>query len=426
MSATASVHAVIVDPFSSGAEYAAAFAEFGVTAVAVHSRPEPPAVYIPSYRPGDFSEIYYHEGNPDSLAARLDALQPLCVLPGADSGVELADLLAARLTPTRANLPGLTAARRHKGRMMEALAAAGIPCLRQLTSSDRDEVAAWLGQTGLERRDIVIKPPVSASTDGVTRIRAGGDWRSVFDRQLGARNQWDIVNTSMVVQEFAEGEEYVVDSCSIGGVHSIANVCRYLKRRSDANIGVYDRMRWLPPESEEVPELAAYARAALDAIGLRTGPAHTEIMLTANGPRLIEVNARPHGGGHPRFCRTATGDSQLHRAVRAIAAGEELPDSYTLLRPTQVVFLISPRAGRLRNVEVLERIRELPSLHHLQLGVANGDYVASTGDLLTSQAFGFAVLSHPDPTQLDRDETLIRSLESVLEIEPVQQQRELA
>src|SRR4051794_24313292 len=89
--------AVIVDPFSSGAEYAPAFRATGVPVVGVLSRPEPPAVYLRSYRPSAFSKVLGIGDGLDALIGELARLRPRCILPGADSGVELADHLAACL-----------------------------------------------------------------------------------------------------------------------------------------------------------------------------------------------------------------------------------------------------------------------------------------------------------------------------------------
>jgi phosphoribosylamine-glycine ligase len=44
-------------------------------------------------------------------------------------------------------------------------------------------------------------------------------------------------------------------------------------------------------------ELVDYTTRALDAFGFRFGPAYSEIMLTADGPRLVEVNSRVAGSG---------------------------------------------------------------------------------------------------------------------------------
>jgi biotin carboxylase len=53
-------------------------------------------------------------------------------------------------------------------------------------------------------------------------------------------------------------------------------------------------------------QLAEVARVAIGALGLTDGACHTEIKLTADGPRVIEVNARL-GGGLAEVWRLATG-----------------------------------------------------------------------------------------------------------------------
>jgi biotin carboxylase len=52
-----------------------------------------------------------------------------------------------------------------------------------------------------------------------------------------------------------------------------------------------------PYDTEELGELIEYGLGALDAVGLRQWAAHTEIMMTPDGPRLLEVNARLAGAG---------------------------------------------------------------------------------------------------------------------------------
>ncbi len=79
-------------------------------------------------------------------------------------------------------------------------------------------------------------------------------------------------------------------------------------------------------------ELLDLAGETLRALGLEVGAAHTEIKLTSEGPRVIEVNGRI-GGGVPDMLRLA--DGPRHRqAVDArgarladrgrVAAGDQL------------------------------------------------------------------------------------------------------
>ncbi|WDZ83714.1 ATP-grasp domain-containing protein [Micromonospora cathayae] len=414
--------AVIVDPYSSGALYAPALTAAGVPVVAVLSAPQPPEVYAASYRPHDFAETVVVTGDTGPAVTRLRELRPRCVLPGTESGVEVADAIAPLVVPERANVPGLAAARRHKGEMAAAVRRAGLPVPAQLCTADPDEVARWLVASGLTGRDLVIKPPKSAGTDGVTRVRAGGDWRAAFFGLLGTRNQLGIPNDRVLVQEYVSGDEYVVDTFSHDGRHTVADVCRYRKIDNGGHMAVYESMDWLPPDAPEVTEVVAYARAVLDAVGLRFGAAHTEIMRTPDGCRLIEVAARPHGGGHPRFCRVATGDSQLDRAVRHLTGGT-VPTGYTLRRHVRVVFLISRAAGTVTNAEILDGVHTVPSLLHASIGVRTGDRIEVTTDLFGSLDLGFAVLAHEDPAVVEADHRRIRQLEGGLRVRPADDDR---
>ncbi|HZM76499.1 MAG TPA: hypothetical protein VFC19_12275, partial [Candidatus Limnocylindrales bacterium] len=102
----------IVDPYSTGAQLAPALRARGMRPVAVVSPGGPPAVSAADLRPDDFDEVYYADRV--DLFAVLGAQAPAWVVPGGEEGVELADRLAAALTPGRGNVVSLAAARRHK------------------------------------------------------------------------------------------------------------------------------------------------------------------------------------------------------------------------------------------------------------------------------------------------------------------------
>jgi hypothetical protein len=182
-------------------------------------------------------------------------------------------------------------------------------------------------------------------------------------------------------------------------------------------MAVYDSMEWLPPGEAEVDGLIAYTRGVLDAVGMRFGAAHVELMLTEDGPRLIELNARPHGGGNPPLNRHATGDSQIDRTVRGVL-GEALPAGYELHGHMLVVFLISRASGVVTNAEVLDGLRELASYHDGAVHVRNGQRIDVTKDLLNTLSLGFVVLSHESREQLYQDYEAVRLLERELVLEP--------
>lgn len=403
--------AIIVDPYSSGAQLAPAFLARGIDTVAVLSAPVPPSVYASSYRPQDFAKVIVDDGDLDRLVAQVGSLHPRCILAGCESGVELAERLAPLVVPEVANVAALAGARRHKGQMAEAVARSGHRTIPQVCASNADQVSSWIERAGLSGADLVIKPPKSASTDGVTLVPGGRGWKQVFDTALHSTNRLGIVNDSLIVQEYLAGTEYVVDTFSHDGVHTVTDVCRYTKVRNGTQMAVYDTMEWIDPELPVVTELVGYTRGVLDAVGVRFGAAHVEIMNTADGPVLIEIGARPHGGGQPRFCLRATRDSQIERAVRYFAGERDIPPGYRLVEQVLIVFHIVRQTAHVADVDGVARIRALPGYYESSHNFAPGDRLEATKDLFGSLDVGFVVLCGPERAALWKDYEAIRSIE---------------
>ncbi len=412
--------AVVVDPLGTGAEYPAEFGKAGVEVVAVLSRPEPIALYAASWRPERFRHVHVWDGDPsslDALAATLRAYRPRCLIAGSETGVELAEALVERVVPGTGHVPALAPARRDKWAMARAVAAAGIPHLRQLCSAEEAEIARWLAATGLDRRPVVLKPPKSAATDDVHLIPAGADWRPVFEQVNGKVNEFGIRNDGVLVQEYAEGTEYLVDSYSVGGEHGLVDVCRYRKVQRGDRIGVYDLVDFLPPDAPEVAPLWPYVRRVLDAVGVRNGCCHTEVIVTAAGPRFLEVGARPAGGGHQMITKLATGTNHIERTVAHRVHGTFDP-SYELVRHVCSVVLSAPRAGVWTNADVFDEVDALPTFHVKHFYYGTGDAVPAPAGLSTM--LGWVVLaadaSAAGHEAMQADYRRIRALERAVSV----------
>ena len=413
MTASLERYAVIVDPYSSGNQFARAFAPTGVRLIAVLSSDEPPEVYAASYKPEDFFRV--RVACAAELAPLVDELReysPICVLTGCESGVELAERLAPLLLPEASNAPGLALARRDKGLMAAAVAEAGVPMMKQICTHDFASVQRWRTDNGLTHRDLVVKPPKSASTDGVCKVGPDESLQRAFTRLLDKPNRLGIINDRVLVQEYLVGTEYVVDTFSHAGVHTLCSVCKYSKLANAHGMAVYDRMEWVSHDDPIIDTLAAYAEQVLDALGIAWGNSHIEIMQTDDGPRLIELGARPHGGGHPALCVIATGDSQVHRAVRYFAQGITPPRRFTLLKHMTVVFFRALAPSIVRNPEKLHALAGLRSYIDASIQVKEHQAVPATQDLFATLALGFVVLANDDPQQLADDVNAVRQAEA--------------
>lgn len=411
-------YAIVVDPISTGQAYPAEFARAGIEVVAVMVRPEPVPELAASWHPENFRHIHRACDHPDvaALASVLSVYRPLCVIAGAESGVELADALVHLLVPGTGHLPGLAAARRDKWAMAVATRDAGLPHLRQVCSADPDEIDDWLRATGLDTGRVVVKPPKSAATDHVHIVDRGADWRPLFDQIFGHINEVGVRNDAVLVQEFADGPEFLIDSYSVDGRHGLVDVCRYNKVRRGDRVGVYDLVDFLPPEHPDVAAVWPYTRQVLDAVGIRNGCCHTEVVLTAAGPRLLEVGARPAGGGHQMISKLATGTNHIERTVAHRAHGR-FDEGYELVQRVCSVVITAPHRGVWRNAELFDHVAQLATFHTEHFYFGTGDVVPAPAGL--SSMLGWVVLAAPDYDAVQADYHRIKELERRIRVDPI-------
>ncbi|MFE9999744.1 ATP-grasp domain-containing protein [Streptomyces avermitilis] len=401
---------VIVEPYSSGNMLAPAFRQGGFSpcAVTLSGLSAPNSATL---RLSDFDEhIAYDGGELGPLVGRLQALDPVAIVPGTHTGVKLADELAAVLTPKLANAPDLGSARHHKGDMIAAVAAAGLPTIRSLCTSDVGDALTWITRERLSGRDLVVKPVDSAGTDSVRFVPGGHDLRAVVTGLLGSANRYGSRISEVLVQEHVKGVEYAVDTFSYEGRCTVNDIVRYHKVSSRRHIALYASMEILPMDAPGNDAIIGYVKGALDALGITFGAAHTEVMVTEDGPLLIEVNARLSGGGHPWTCELATGDNSVDRMVRYLTKDRNIPDGYPLQLTTLAIFFAVRSAGVVSGLSRLDAIVDLPSCYHLQVNVQDGDYVPETADLFDAQRLGMAVLAHSDPAQVAADHREVRRI----------------
>lgn len=412
-------YAVIVDayhiPYEDSRGFASAFRNRGVTPIVVLSTPTPIEAFRPRWFPDDFAEVHYYKGDFESLVKTVEGYDPICIVPGLETGVELAARLVDTLMPEKGNVPGSALAQRDKGEMVAALARAGVPHLKTIRATDPDDVARWIQASGLEGRPLVLKPPKSGGTDSVYRVPGGDDWRPVFDRLLGGLNHYGVINEAVIVQEYATGDEYIVDLYSVSGNHGLVDVCVYAKHNRGVRLGIYDLADFVSPDKPEVAALFDYTARAADAVGIRNGSTHAEVMLTPDGPRLIELAARYSGSCMMISGQLATGDNQIERTVRHYLDGQFTP-GYRLRGPVRTLWLCAQRAGVVRDIETIADA-ELPTARCMSLP-PNGRVVPRTVDMSTS--LGWIIQAAPEWSAIEADYRRIRRVEAELRIDPVE------
>ena len=400
---------VIVDAYSTGAAIGRRLRERGVALVHVRSVAHPPAFFARAFRAQDYLADLCHDGDLEATVAALARWDVAAVIPGAEIGVELADALAERLALPGNGTAG-SRARRSKHAMAAALRDAGLDAVAQLKTDDVEEAVAW----ACARDDwpVVVKPVDSAGTDGVVFCDDPAALRRAFTAQLHRANQLQGRNDALLVQELLRGRQFFVNTVSWDGVHHVSEVWRdtRLKVPGAGRVPYFEDL--LPRHGPEQDVVAAYVTRVLDALGIRYGAGHAEVMLTARGPVLIECAARTQGtmlAEAVERCTpshvTVTVDAYLDPA--SVARRARRP--YELRAHARCVALISEQEGRVRDCRRLAQLAALPSYAGAIAVLGVGDRIRRTVDLFSSP--GTIYLVHEDRDQLERDYARLREIE---------------
>ncbi|WP_405057917.1 ATP-grasp domain-containing protein [Kribbella sp. NBC_01505] len=208
---------------------------------------------------------------------------------------------------------------RDKHLTRSALAEHGVPQPQSVLVNSVDEALTTAGEIGYP---IILKPRALAASLGVIKVQDAAElrdsWAFAHDTTVPEAPHYDV---NVLVEEFADGYEISIDSAIFHG--QVTPFC--LARKE---IGY-------PPYAEEIGHLVDATDPLLaddqlqqvlvdahKAIAFTDGITHTEIMMTAYGPKIIEINARIGGDLIPYLGLQATGvDPGL--AAAAVACGRQ-------------------------------------------------------------------------------------------------------
>jgi biotin carboxylase len=139
----------------------------------------------------------------------------------------------------------------------------------------------------------IIKPVDSSGSRGVFQVNSIDEVESIFTSAINESQAGKVI-----IESFLDGVEFTVEAYSINGNATVLGFSQ--KKRVPFPACVSIELQYMPFEDHESGR--AIVEAALDAIravGIENGPSHTEIIMTNDGPYVVEIAAR--GGGFRIF-----------------------------------------------------------------------------------------------------------------------------
>ncbi|WP_406095227.1 ATP-grasp domain-containing protein [Streptomyces sp. NBC_01013] len=351
-----------------------------------------PQVFTQAHRDGLDEALLLDYTRPERVipvVAGLHSVAPLdLIVSFTDPGLDLAATLSEQF-----GLPGnraaVSAVLRDKHALRRRLAEAGIehhPCARVRTAAD---LRAFGDAQGYP---LILKPLDGTGSQGVRRIDSPQD----ADRAFAAETVTDV---PLLAERFLTGTEISVETISQHGRHRVIALTR---KFIDENFVEKGHVVPAGVGTEDRAAVELLVRGLLDAVGLTEGCAHTEVMLTPDGPVIIESHNRMGGDRIYELVKLSHG-TDLERLSYLLPLDREvLPASSPRPQCAAAIWFVRAEPGRVVAVDGEDAATGLPGVCEVVVTAAPGDTVAPVRS--SSDRVGYVIA-----TGADSDEALGRA-----------------
>lgn len=251
----------------------------------------------------------------------------------------------------------------NKAFMRDALSEAGVPIPMYFRVKGKDEFKEAVGKVRTAGYKCIVKPADNSGSRGVDLINNQSDLDAAYDYTVHYSRGGDVV-----VEEFMEGPEVSVETLAVDGCVHVIQITDKLTTGAP----FFVEMGHSQPSqlSEEVKDrIRKVAIAANKAIGIQNGPSHTEIKVTQDGPKIVELGARLGGDCiTTHLVPLSTGVNMVECSIR-IALGEK-PDLKVKWNKGSANRYLKTESGVVKEIKGVDEAERLPGV--VQITIVHG------------------------------------------------------
>lgn len=192
----------------------------------------------------------------------------------------------------------------------------------------------------------------------------------------------------VIVEEYLRGQEVSVEIITIDGEPHVLNVTDKLTTGAPHFV----EMGHTQPsriEADSLEKIRDLARRAVKAVGIKNGPAHVEIMLTPNGPKMIELGARMGGDCiTTHLVPLSTGIDMIEATMR-IACGQA-PDIERKFNKGSAIRYFSVPNGEIQSIDGYDEAMKIPGVVEISFTKQVGEMACDIGSSVDRVGFVIA------------------------------------
>lgn len=219
---------------------------------------------------------------------------------------------------------------------------------------------------------------------------------------------------TLIIEEFLVGTIHSVDAFvdSKGEPKLLEHIVDY---QTGYDIGYDDNFHYsrkIPSilSKEKQKQLLECAKEGIKALGMKNSPAHVEIIMTKDGPKIVEIGAR-NGGYRSRMHHLANG-IDIAGAALDLAVGKTTQIQSTKDEPCAVLELFPKKVGNFQGLKNEKKLRALKSLVYLSIKAKPDHIIGKSSD--GHKMCAVIILHNSDKKQFDKDLAFVDTEVSVI------------
>ncbi|MBT2738383.1 ATP-grasp domain-containing protein [Bacillus sp. ISL-7] len=266
-----------------------------------------------------------------------------------------------------------------KGRMRSQLNKYGVPIPRFFIASSFEK---YMDAASHFAGKFIVKPADNSGSRGVYLTDQTSDLTEVYHYVKEHSRSGDIL-----VEEFMVGPEVSVETMTVNGVTHVVSITDKLTTGAPHFIEMgHSIPSQLPLKLQD--EIINVAISGINALGVEVGPAHTEIIVTEEGPKIVEIGARLGGDNiTTHLVPLATGVNMVEWSIR-LAIGENVEISPNQHKGAAIRYLKSAE-GILEDVQNVQEAKAMEGIKEIAFTKRIGDTITAVNS--STDRIGFVI-----------------------------------
>lgn len=272
----------------------------------------------------------------------------------------------------------------NKAEMRVALKKGDVPIpmfFRVSTKKEYTEAVKKIKNAGYR---CIVKPVDNSGSRGISLIK---DYEKEAIDIAYEYSKKSSRSGDLMVEEYMEGEEVSVETLSVNGKCYVIQITD--KQTTEEPYFVEMGHSQPSRHTDEMKErIAKVAIAANKAIGIEEGPSHTEIKVTREGPKIVEIGARLGGDNITTSLTTLSTGVDMVECCIKIALGEK-PDLEKKYNMASAIKYFDISCGKIKNISGIDEAKSIAGVK--QVFVVHGKGETLNGIRSSGDRAGFVI-----------------------------------